>query len=157
MEGEQAGEIGAGYMLYYHGEDGTKNVVGIVLSEDMRDRVLAVERTCDRVMGMKLEIEGEVWHIISCYAPQVGCTQEKKYEFWKHMDAEMQAVPRSERLVVAGDLNGHVGRDRYGYDAVHGGHGLGVRNEEGIEIMDLATAYQMRLMTTYYTKREITI
>ena len=53
----------------------------------MRDRVLAVERTCDRVMRMKLDIEGEVWHIISCYAPQVGCTQEEKDEFWEHMVA----------------------------------------------------------------------
>ena len=60
------------------------------------------------------------------------------------MDAEMQAVPRSERLVVAGDLNGHVGRDRDGYDGVHG----------GIKIMDFATAYEMRLMNTYYKKRE---
>ena len=70
------------------------------------------------------------------------------------MDAEIQAVPRSERLVVAGDPNGHMGRDRDGYEGVHGGHGLGVRNEEGIKIMDFATAYQMRLMNTYYTKRE---
>ena len=120
----------------------------------MRDRVLAVERTYDRVMRMKLEIEGEVWHIISCYAPQVGCTQDEKDELCEHMDAEMQAVPRSERLVVAGDMNGHVGIDRDGYDGVHGGHGLGVRNEEGIKIMDFATAYQMRLMNTYYTKTE---
>ena len=153
-KGSKAREIGAGYKLYYHGEGGTKNGVGIVLSEDMRDRVLAVERTCDRVMRMKLEIEGEVWHNISCYAPQVGCTQEEKDELWEHMDAEMQAVPTSERLVVAGDLNGHVGRDRDVYDGVHGGHGLGVRNEEGIKIMDFATAYQMRLMNTYYKKRE---
>ena len=145
--------IGTGYKLYYHGEDGTKNGVGIALSEDMRDRVLAVERTCDRVMRMKLEIEGEVWHIISCYVPQVRCTQEEKDELWEHMDAEMQAVPRSERLIVAGDLNDHVGRDRDGHDEVHGGHGLGVRNDEGIKIMDFATAYQMRLMNTYYTKR----
>ena len=55
---------------------------------------------------------------------------------------------------MAGDPNGHVGRDIDGYDGVHGGHGLGVRNEEGIKIMDFATAYQMRLMNTYYTKRE---
>ena len=123
----------------------------------MGDRVLAVERTCDRVMRRKLEIEGKVWHIISCYAPQVGCTQEEKDEFWEHMDAEMQAVPRRERLVVAGDPNGHVGRYRDGYDGVHGKHGLGVRNEEGIKIMDFATAYQMRLTNTYYTKRDITI
>ena len=84
----------------------------------------------------------------------MGCTQEEKDEFWEHMDAETQAVARSERLVVAGDLNGHVGRDRYGYDGVHGGQGLGVRNEEGIKIMDFATAYQMTLMNTYYKKRE---
>ena len=30
-------------------------------------------------------------------------------------DSEMQAVQRSERLVVAGDLNGHVGSDNIGY------------------------------------------
>ena len=29
-----------------------------------------------------------------------------------------------------------------------------MRNEEGIKIMDFATAYEMRHMNTYYTKRE---
>ena len=28
-----------------------------------------------------------------------------------------------------------------------------MKNEEGIKILDFATAYQMRLMNTYYTKR----
>ena len=77
-KGSKAREIGAGCKLYYHGEYGTKNGVGIVLSEYVRDRVLAVERTCDRVMRMKLEIEGEVWHIISCYAPQGDAHKWKK-------------------------------------------------------------------------------
>ena len=58
--GSKAREIGAGYKLYYHGEDGMKNGVGIVLSEDLNDRILAVERPSDRVMRLKLEIEGEV-------------------------------------------------------------------------------------------------
>ena len=52
--GSKAREIGAGYKLYYHREDGTKNGVGIVLCEDLKDRVLAVERPSDRVMRMKL-------------------------------------------------------------------------------------------------------
>ena len=34
-------------------------------------------------------------------------------------------------MVVARDLNGHVGIDRAGYNNVHGGHGLDVVNEEG--------------------------
>ena len=77
-------------------------------------------RTCDRVMRVKLEIEGEVWHIISCfYSPHTGCPQDEKDTFWEHMDSEMQAVTRSERVVVAGDPNGHVGTDRAGYNNVH--------------------------------------
>ena len=49
-KGSKAIEIGAGYKLYYLGDDGTKNGV---LCEDMIDRVLAVERTCDREMRLK--------------------------------------------------------------------------------------------------------
>ena len=81
-------------------------------------------RSCDRVMRNKLEIEGEVWHIISCYAPQTGCPQDEKETFWEHMDSEM-----------------HVGIDRAGYNNVHRGHGLDVVNEDGIQVLDFATAY----------------
>ena len=65
----------------------------------------------------------------------------------------MQAVTRSERVVVAGDLNGHVGIDRAGYNNVHEGHGLDVVNEDGIQVLDFATAYEMRIMNTFYQKR----
>ena len=109
-----------------------KNGVGTVLCEDLKDRVLAVERPSNRVMRMKLEIEGEVWNIISCYAPQTGCTEYEKDQLWETIDSEMQAVKRSERLEVAGDLNGHLGSDKIGYEEVHGGHGLGAPNKEGM-------------------------
>ena len=69
--GSKAREIGAGYKLYYHGEDGMKNGVGIVLCEDLKDRVLAVERPSDRVMRMKLEIEGLEHHQLLCTANQM--------------------------------------------------------------------------------------
>ena len=55
------------------------------------------------------------------------------------MDSEMQAETRSERVVVAGDLNGHVGTDRAEYNNVNGGHGLDVVNEDGIQVLDFAT------------------
>ena len=65
----------------------------------------------------------------------------------------MQAVKRSERLVVAGYINGHVGSDRIGYEEVHGGHGVGAPSEDGINVLDFATAYQMRILNTSYKKR----
>ena len=103
-KGSKAKEIGAGYKLYYHGEDSKRNGIGIVLCEELNEGVLAVTRPCDRVMRIKLEIEGEVWHIISCYAPQTVWPQNEKETFWEHMDSEMQTVTITERVVVAGDL-----------------------------------------------------
>ena len=43
--------------------------------------------------------------------------------------------------------------DRAGYNNVHGGHGLDVVNEDGIQVLDFATAYEMRIMNTFYQKR----
>ena len=56
--------------------------------------------------------------------------------------------------MVAGDLNGHVGSDRIGYEKLHGGHGVGARNEDGIRVLDFATAYQTRIHNTSYQKRK---
>ena len=106
--------------MSYHGQDGTKNGVGIVLCEDLKYRVMAVERPSDRLMRMKLEIEGEVWNIISCDASPIGCTEYEMDQFWETIDSEMQSVKRSERPVVAGDLNGQMGSVRIGYEKVHG-------------------------------------
>ena len=150
--GGKASYIGDGYKLYNHGEDDTKNGVGIVLCEYLKNRVMAAERPSDRVMRMKLEIEGEVWNIISCYAPKTGFTEYEKDKFWETIDSEMQAVKRSEWLVVAGDLNGHMGSEKIRYEEVHGEHGVGAPNEEGIN--DLETAHQMRI---HHIKRERTI
>ena len=151
--GSKAREMCAGYKLYYHGEDGTTIWVGIVLCDELKYGVLAVERPSNRVRRMKLEIEGEVWNII-CYAPQTGCTKYEKDQFWETIDSEMQAVKRSERLVVAGDLNGHVGSAIIGYEEVHGRHGVGSPNEDGMKLLDFATAYHLRILNTSYQKEK---
>ena len=48
-----------------------------------------------------------------------------------------------EKLVIGGDLNGHVGGESNGYDGVHGDHGYGLRNEEGEKILDLAQRQEL--------------
>ena len=41
--------------------------------------------------------------------PQVGFAGGEKETFWRQMDQELMAIPEGERVVVGGDLNGHVG------------------------------------------------
>jgi hypothetical protein len=66
----------------------------------------------------------------------------------------VRAVPSSEKLFIGGDLNGHVGTSRVGYEAVHGGFGFGSRNQEGEEVLDFAIAFDMMLANTFFRKKQ---
>jgi len=42
----------------------------------------------------------------------------------------VSSVPQNEMVVLAGDMNGHVGSSNVGYDGTHGGFGYGDRNAD---------------------------
>jgi len=71
------------------------------------------------------------------YAPQAG-REEDKEKFWAKLMREIDRIPKDERILLAGDLNGHVGSTSSGYEGMHGGFGFGERNEEGERILEAA-------------------
>jgi hypothetical protein len=65
----------------------------------------------------------------------------------------ISSVPISEKLFIGGDLNGHVGSTRVGFDEVHGGFRYGSRNQEGEGILNFALAYDLIVTNTLFRKR----
>jgi hypothetical protein len=65
----------------------------------------------------------------------------------------VSSVPISEKLFIGGDLNGHVGSTRVGFDGVHGGFGYGSWNQEGDGILNFTLAYDLIIANTLFTKR----
>ncbi|XP_037774860.1 uncharacterized protein LOC119571794 [Penaeus monodon] len=55
VEGSKAKELGNGFKLFYIGDDGRKNGVGIVLDEELKKGVLEVTRSSDRIIWLKME------------------------------------------------------------------------------------------------------
>ena len=78
----------------------------------------------DIIILVKLVLGGNIINIISIYAPQVGLDEHMKTQFWKCMDELMRGIPLGEHVFIRGDFNGHVGKDRRGYEMVHDGHGF---------------------------------
>ncbi|KAI5095122.1 hypothetical protein C0J45_15197 [Silurus meridionalis] len=115
-KGSKARNIGGVFKLFYHGVDGKRNGVGVILKEEYSKCVVEVKRVSDRVMYVKLEVEGMMINVISAYAPQVGC----------------------ERLVIGSDFNGHVGEGNIGDEEVMGRYGFKERNVEGQMVVDFA-------------------
>jgi hypothetical protein len=73
-------------------------------------------------------------------------------QFWKELDALVSSVPISEKFFIGGDLNGHVGSTRVGFDVVHGGFEYGSRNQEGEGILNFALAYVLIVVNTLFRK-----
>ncbi|VDO73774.1 unnamed protein product [Heligmosomoides polygyrus] len=65
----------------------------------------------------------------SAYAPQTGCSDQAKDEFWNLLDEKTAEVPSKDVIIVAGDLNGHIVATKGGYSC-HGGFGYGSRNAD---------------------------
>ena len=55
-------------------------------------------------MKMNLPLtQGRQATILSCYAPTLGDTDETKDSFYDLLDAEVQRVPSSGKLILLGD------------------------------------------------------
>ncbi|XP_037800342.1 craniofacial development protein 2-like [Penaeus monodon] len=113
---------------------------GRALTELMRRRKLALE-------------EFEI-NVFSVYAPQTGCTDDEKDEFWTTLQDEFEKVAEDERCVIGGDLNGHVGRGSDVISRVHGGMCYGEGNEDGERVIDFAISNDMVISNTIFTKRQ---
>ncbi|KAK3550119.1 hypothetical protein QTP86_021055, partial [Hemibagrus guttatus] len=153
-KGSKARSIGAGFKLFYYGGDSKRNGVGVVLKEEFVRNVLEVKRVSDRVMSLKLEIEGVMLNVVSGYAPQVGCELEEKERFWSELDEVMESIPTGERVVIGADFNGHVGEGNTGDEEVMGKFGVKERNLEGQMVVDFAKRMDMGVVNTYFQKRE---
>ncbi|KAK3570879.1 hypothetical protein QTP86_029383 [Hemibagrus guttatus] len=153
-KGSKARSIGAGFKLFYYGVDSKRNGVGVVLKEEFVRNVLEVKRVSDRVMSLKLEIEGVMLNVVSGNAPQVGCGLEEKERFWSELDEVMESIPTGERVVIGTDFNGHVGEGNRGDEEVMGKFGVKERHLEGQILVDFAKRMDMAVVNTYFQKRE---
>ena len=101
-------------------------------------------------MKVNIVIGDVVWEVVSCYYPQATRSVNQKEEFYELMDKSVT----SEKLLVGGDFNGHVGGDMGGFGKVHGGFGIGQINDGGIRLLDWAVGKGLCLMNTCFQKRK---
>ena len=134
--------------MWYCGSGKKTNGKGIILKNEHVDRVVEFWRVTNRIICLKVELDGVMLNVISAYAPQVGCIREEKEEFWLDLDATVK-----NRIVVGTDLNGHVGEGDNSDKECVGRHGLGKRNNEEQAAVDFANRMELAITNTYFVKK----
>lgn len=73
-------------------------------------------------MSVKLKDGKTTVTVTNAYAPQVGCEEGEKYKFWQQLGDVLNDVglAKDEKVIIGADFNGHVGRDRTGFERQHG-------------------------------------
>ena len=57
----------------------------------------------------------------------------------------LQQIPDTEHVVIAGDLNCHIGASRERFERWHGDNGYGQLNEEGRVILQCAQMFDLAI------------
>ena len=151
---QETKNIGGECKIFYNKADGRKNGIGIVLREKLAESVLEVKRVSDRLMAMKLEVNGSILNIVSAYAPQVNNSMEEKNDFWEDLDGLIESVSKKERIVLGADLNGHVGEGNIADEEMMGRYGTGTRNKEGSMVVDFGKRMDLAIVNTYFKKKD---
>ncbi|XP_071714350.1 uncharacterized protein [Rutidosis leptorrhynchoides] len=152
-KGEGAVDI-KDYRLWYSGSRIARNGVGIFLGNLHKDNVVDLGRFSDRIMSASLIIKEETFTVISAYAPHAGLSDAEKKSFWELLDEVVRGCPADHRLIIGGDLNGHIGVEAEGYEGAHGGFGFGPRNEEGRSTLEFAIAHELVVANSFFKKRD---
>ncbi|XP_071715180.1 uncharacterized protein [Rutidosis leptorrhynchoides] len=142
------------YKLWFSGSRVARNGVGIIIGPPYNENVVDVGRRSDRIMSVTLVIQEVTYTVISAYAPYAGLGAAEKRLFWESLDEAVRMCPLDHRLLIGGDLNGHIGTDIEGYLGAHGGFGYSVRNEEGFSILEFAVAHDMVVVNSFFKKTE---
>ena len=119
------------------------------------DRKGAGSEACERETdGGEGNCRRTVLNLISAYALQAGRPRSEKEEFFTLLGKIVSEIDDGEKLLIGGDLNGHVGAGVEGFEGVHGGFGFGKRNVEGEMILEFADAWNFVVANTWFKKDE---
>jgi hypothetical protein len=153
--GQKAKEVeNTGFKLWYTRKEQSRNGVGILIDKSLKNGVVAVRRQGDKIIMIKLIFGDLVLNVISAYAPQVGLSDDVNRRFWEDLEDMVRGVPSSEKLFIGGDLNGHVGTGRGGFEKVHEGFGYGEQNQEAEDILNFAIDYDLMVANIFFRKKK---
>ena len=128
--------------------------VGILVKEELSEKVVEVRRRCDRVMAIELLFGEDVMRVICAYAPHSGKPDAEKERFYEEMAREWSMGNANELVLGLGDFNDHVGKCAEGFQDIHGGYGIGKINAKGRMLLNFCDQKESCVANTWYKKKD---
>lgn len=102
------------YIVIYSGVDKTTRAsVGVIvyINSRYRNNIDTYNILHERIVAVRIRFKKDFLTIVGVYVPEEG-KEEKSKEFYEHLQKTVQTVDSKDELVIAGDLNAQVGKER---------------------------------------------
>ena len=117
------------YRIYHSGPTDNSGQRGVAIAVSSRcvDHVTEWIPVSDRLAMMRLNTVPFPTTIICCYAPTNAADAAVKDDFYDQLTDRVEAAPRSDFLVIAGDFNATLGPRLPSEQPCLGSHTIGIR------------------------------
>ena len=88
--------------------------------------------------------------LISAYAPAMTNPDDVKDKFYEELEALISTVSQSDKLILLGDFNAHVGKDHHAWKGVLGHHRIGKCYSNGLRLLKTCTAFGLIITNTLF-------
>ncbi|XP_037802992.1 uncharacterized protein LOC119597486 [Penaeus monodon] len=99
-------------------------------------------------VGTKAKELGEGYKLV--YGRANRGTNEEKGQSLAALQEEQGKVDESERYIIRGDMNGHVGSSNDAISRIHEGYAYGNGDEDGEKVIDLCLSFDMVIGNTLF-------
>lgn len=144
------------YTLYYSGvQKGmrAKEGVGIILNKEINERVVKYETINSRIIKISILLY-ETINILQIYAPVEGEDEDITNKFYEELQSTIDETRESNgKMIVMGDWNARIGKDKEKGLGVMGGYGEEILNRNGKRMIEFCIENELLIGNSYWDQR----
>ena len=153
-------ERGEGYTFFWRGlPAGARSLYGVafaVRTSLLRNVHTTPKGISERLMTWRIPLgSGRHMTMLSAYAPTLDASDDTKDCFYGQLQDTIQAVPEDDKLLLMGDFNARVGRNKELWQSVLGSYGIGKCNDNGLRLLSLCSENALTITNTQFKLRTI--
>ena len=153
-------EMGAGYTFFWSGKTETEprvSGVGFAIRNDIASSLTSLPKgISDRIMTLRLSLASKTHlTLISVYAPTMTHPDEEREAFYSCLREAIHSVPSKDKLLLLGDFNARVGRNKHAWPGVLGSHGHGKENSNGLLLLSLCAEENLVITNTVFKHKDV--
>ena len=146
-----------GASLIYSGKDSLhSHGVGLLMNKTSRRSLLTWEAISERIMTARFQGTHTKMTVIQVYAPINNATDACKEDFYNTLQAIVDKTPRHDLILLMGDFNAKISKDRNGQENAIGPFGSSKEtNDNGERLILFCLQNQLKIMNTYFNHKTI--